>query len=126
LFGIDVSSGFAPIDLDGGGSEGVTATGTPIGSTNSAPSVAAGTSSGVVGKCKSTVWADFDEIFETVNGREICTEATCKMCKHTLSAGSNAGTGHLMRHQKSCKQKTNQVARVQSSLAYNPDSSVHN
>jgi hypothetical protein len=98
LFGIYVGSGFAPIDLDSGGSEGATVTRTPVDSTNSAPSVATGTSSGVVGKCKSTVWADFDEIFETVNGREICTEATCKMCKHTLSTGSNAGTRHLMRH----------------------------
>ena len=72
------------------------------------------------------MWADFDEIYETVNGRKICTKATCKMCKHTLSARSNVGTGHLKRHQKSYRQKTDQAIRVQSRLAYNADGSVHN
>ena len=48
------------------------------------------------------------------------------MCKHTLSARSNAGTGHLKRHQKSYRQKTDQAARVQSRLAYNADGYVHN
>ena len=60
LFAIDVGSGFALIDLDGdggGGDEGVMATGTPVTSNISSPSIA-GTSS--VGKHKSVVWADFD------------------------------------------------------------------
>jgi hypothetical protein len=48
------------------------------------------------------------------------------MCKHTLSARSNAGTGHLKRHQKSCRQKLDQATRVQSRRVYNPDGSVHN
>jgi hypothetical protein len=48
------------------------------------------------------------------------------MCKTTLSARSAAGTGHLKRHQKSCRLKTDQRARVQSRLSYNPDGSVHN
>ena len=114
--------------LDIGGGEGATATGTLVCSNSSTPSVAGtGTSSGPgVGKRKSAVWADFDEIYETVNGRKIYTKATYKMCKHTLSARSNAGTGHLKRHQKSCRQKTNQAARVQSRLANNADGSVHN
>jgi hypothetical protein len=47
------------------------------------------------------------------------------MCKATLSARSVAGTGHLKRHQKSCREKTNQRARVQSRLALNPDG-LHN
>ena len=72
------------------------------------------------------MWADFDEIYEIVNGRKIYTKATCKICKHTLSARSNADTGHLKRHQKSCRQKTNQAARVQSRLAYNTDGSMYN
>ena len=72
------------------------------------------------------MWTDFDEIYETVNGRKVCTKTICKMCKQTLSARSNADTGHLKRHQKSCKQKTDQAARVQSRLAYNPEGSVHN
>ena len=70
--------------------------------------------------------ADFDDIYETINGVKICTKATYKMCKSTLSARSSAGTGHLKRHKKSGKQKTDQRARVQSRLAYNPDGSVHN
>ena len=61
-----------------------------------------------------------------MNGVKICTKATCKMCKSTLSARSSVGAGHLKRHQKSCKQKTDQFARVQSRLAYNRDGSVHN
>jgi hypothetical protein len=129
LFGIDVGSGSAaPIDLDSSGGEGVTMTGTPVCSNGLSPSVAGtGTSSGPgVGKRKSAMWADFDEIYETVNGRQISTKVTCKMCKHTLSARSNAGTRRFKRYQKSCRQKTDQAARVQSRLAYNPDGFVHN
>ena len=114
LFGIDVGSGFAtptPIDLDDEGGEGAMMTGNPLGSnSNSSAPFVAGNSN--VGKRKSSVWADFDEIYETVNGRKICTKATCKMCKQTLSARSNVGTGHLKRHQKSCRQETDQDARV--------------
>jgi len=122
LFDIDIGSGSAPIDLDGDGGdddEGATTTGTPVASNSSSPSVA-GTSS--IGKRKS----DFDKVYETGNGRQIYTKATCKMCKHTLSARSSADTGHLKRHQKSCRQKSDQATRVQSMLAYNPDGSVHN
>ena len=61
-----------------------------------------------------------------MNGREIYTKATYKICKHTLSARSNADTRHLKRHQKSCRQKTYQAARVQCRLAYNTNGSVHN
>ena len=69
LFGIDLRDGYAPIDLDDGGGEGATATGTTVGSTSSTPYVAGtGTS---IGKRKSAVWADFDEIFKTVNGVKI-------------------------------------------------------
>ena len=98
LFGNHVGSGStAPIDLDGGGGEEATTTRTPVCSNGSTPSVAGtGTSSGPgVDKRKSAVWADFDKIYETVNGKKICTKATCKMCKHTLSARSNAGIRHL-------------------------------
>ena len=87
LFGIDVGSGSTtPIDLDDGGGEGATVTGTPVCSNSSTPSIAGtSTSSGtIVGKRKSVVWADFDEIYETVNGMKICTKATYKMCKYTV------------------------------------------
>ena len=61
LFGVDVSSGSAAsIDLDGGGGEGATATGPLVCSNGSTPSVV-GTD-----KRQFTVWADFDEIYETV------------------------------------------------------------
>jgi hypothetical protein len=73
-------------------------TGAPVCFNGSAPFVAGNTSSAGTGKHKYVVWANFDEIYETVNGREICTKATCKMYKHTLSTRSNAGTGHLKRH----------------------------
>ena len=55
--------------LDGGGGEGATATMTTVGSISSTPSIAGtGTS---IGKRKSAMWADFDEICETVNGVKI-------------------------------------------------------
>ena len=72
MFGVDVDSGSAaPIDLDDSGGEGATVTGTSVCSNGSTPSVAGtGTSSRPgVGKPKSAVWANFNEIYETVNGR---------------------------------------------------------
>jgi hypothetical protein len=104
LFGIDLEDGYASptlIELDGDGGEGATVTGNSI-SNGYSPPVAG---NGNVGKHKSLVWDDFEEIFETVNRVKICTKATCKMCKTTLSARSSAGTNHLKGHQKSCRQK---------------------
>jgi len=126
LLGIDVGSGSAPIDLDGGDGGGgaeptpsAMATGTPVGS-NSTDGISS------VGKRKSGVWVDFDEIYETVNGQKVRTAAICKMCKSRLSAKSSAGTGHLIRHKRSCRKKVDHAARVQSRLSYNPDGFVHN
>jgi hypothetical protein len=50
----------------------------------------------------------------------------CKFCKARLSANSNAGTGHLLRHQKSCKKKSDHAAMVQTRLALNSDGSFRN
>jgi len=126
LLGIDVGSGSAQIDLDGGDGGGgaapapsSAATGTPVGS-NSTDGISS------VGKRKSGVWVDFDEIYETVNGSQIQTAAMCKIWKSKLSARSSAGTGHLIRHQKSCRKKVDHAARVQSRLSFNPDGFVHN
>jgi len=126
LLGIDVRSGSAPIDLDGGDGGGgpapapsATATRTPVGSNSTD-----GTS--CLGKRKYDVWVDFDEIYEIMNGQKVRTAAICKMYKSKLSARSSASTGHLIRHQKSCRKKVDHAARVQSRLSYNPDGSVHN
>jgi len=126
LLGIDVGNDSAPIDMDGGDGGGgaepvpsVTATGTPVGSNSTD-----GTS--CLGKRKSGVWVDFDEIYETVNGQKVQTAAIYKMCKSRLSARSAAGTGHLIRHQKSCRKKVDHAATVQSRLSYNPNGSMHN
>ena len=125
LLGVGVGSDSAPIDLDGGGGEGAMRTRTTVDSTSTD---AIDTTSTVVGngKHKSKVWADFEQIYENVNGKKVCTKAICKICKNTLSARSKAGTGHLKRHQVSCRQKANRAARVQSRLAFNSDGSVHN
>jgi hypothetical protein len=124
LLGIDLTS--APIDLGsnptnaGGGP--ATATDTPVGST----STDGGTGTSSVGKRKSIVWVDFDEVFEKVNGSNVRIAVICRMCKTRLSARPSAGTGHLLRHQKACRKKVNHAARVQSRLAFNPDGSLHN
>jgi hypothetical protein len=87
LLGIDLTS--APVDLSsnptnaGGGP--VTATDTPVGST----STDGGTGTSSVGKRKSTVWVDFDEVFEKVNGSNVRIAAICRMCKTRLSARSS-------------------------------------
>jgi hypothetical protein len=101
------------INMNGaGGAEPMaTATGTPmVSNTNNTDGTGTATSS--LGKCKSVVWDDFDEIKEDVNGEMVRTKATCKMCRTTLSARSAVGTGHLIRHQKTCKAKVANAARV--------------
>ena len=113
LFGVDIGSGPAPIDLDGGDAGAATmGTGTAVASnTNSTGGTGTPTSS-AIDKRKSTVWADFEEIYEEVNGNKIQTTTICRMCKAVLSARSTAGTGHLIRHQKSCRKKVDHAARV--------------
>jgi hypothetical protein len=62
------------------------------------------------GKRRSTVWDDFTEVTENCNGKKVRIAGICKFCKARLSANSNAGTGHLLRHHKSCKKKSDHVA----------------
>ena len=71
LLGINVGSGSAPINLDGGDGGGgaapapaAMAIGTLVGS-NSTYGISS------VDKRKSSVWVDFDEIYETMNGSQI-------------------------------------------------------
>jgi hypothetical protein len=122
LLSIDLSSAPVNVDVGDGGGGPATATSTPVGST----SIDGGTGTSSVGKHKSSVWVDFDEIFEKVNGSNVRTATICRMCKTTLSARSSVGTGHLLRHQKACRKKVDHTARVQSRLAFNPDGSLHN
>jgi hypothetical protein len=79
-----------------------------------------------LGKRKYKCWDDFEQIFENINGNKVRTHAIYKICRTTLTAKSTADTGHILRHQKSCKEKLDHAARVQSRLAFNPDGSLHN
>ena len=79
-----------------------------------------------MGKRKSAVWADFEEIYEEVNGNKSRTTAIYRTCKAVLSARSTAGTGHLIRHKKACRKRTDHAARVQSRLAFNLNGFLHN
>jgi hypothetical protein len=86
LFGIDLGDApmLTPVDLDGDSGEGTT------GNSNSnsfAPSVAG---TGNLGKRKSPVWANFDEVLEEVSGVKICTKTVRKMCKSTLGLFGSA------------------------------------
>ena len=60
------------------------------------------------GKCKSSVWADFKEVKEN----NVRVAVVYNMCGKSLSARSSAGTGHLIRHQSSCRKKHDHAQRV--------------
>jgi hypothetical protein len=136
LFDDDVARGTQPpieLDADDAGAAAA-ATGTTVDSnthTNSTGANGNGNgnatpSSAVSGKRKSKCWADFDEIFKEINGNKVRVQTICKLCRTTLSARSATGTGHILRHQKSCKKKFDHGARVQSRLAFNSNGSLHN
>jgi hypothetical protein len=78
------------------------------------------------GKRRSAFWDDFIEVTENCNGKKVRIAGICKFCKARLGANSNAGTRHLLRHQKSCKKKSDHAAMVQTRLALNPDGSFRN
>jgi hypothetical protein len=77
-------------------------------------------------KCRSAVWDDFIEVTKNRNGKKVWIAGICKFCKARLSANSNAGNGHLLKHHKSCKKKANHAAMVQTRLALNPGGSFRN
>jgi len=122
LFGIDAGRPINLDDGDGDGDGGEGAIRTTV--TSISNSTTPGTST--AGKRKSSVWATFDEVYEDVNGKHTCTKARCKICNGTLSARSTGGTGHLLRHKKSCVAKADRAAKVHARLAFNPDGSVQN
>ena len=74
-------------------------------------------------RSRSEVWDDFEELFEERNGAQVRVSAKCNYCHKTLSARSTGGTGHLLRHIKSCKPR-NVGALSQSMLRFNADGSV--
>jgi hypothetical protein len=76
------------------------------------------------GKRRSAVWDDFIKVTENHNGKKV--RCTLQICNARLGANSNAGTGHLLRHQKSCKKKYDHTTMVQTRLALNPDGSFRN
>jgi hypothetical protein len=74
----------------------------------------------------SDVWNDFEELFEVVNGKKRRYATRCHYCKKVLTPLSTGGTGHLLRHHKSCARKADRAANSQSVLNYNSDGSVRN
>jgi len=114
LFDIDLGDGDGthPIDLDAGDDDGGVAASTDTHGTSS---------TGGGGKLISAVW----EVFTEIKKNNIRVAAIYKMCGKRYTARSAAGTGHLKRHQKSCKAKHDNDKRVQSRLALNADG-LHN
>jgi hypothetical protein len=118
LFGSSV----APINLDVSVAEGGA-------SDEGSNSNSNGASLATIGKRpRSAIWNDYDEVFETVNGKTIRSTARCKFCKaeFALFAGSSVGTGHFLRHHKVYRKKANHAYMVKSRLALNPVGYVHN
>ena len=111
LFGIDVDDDGVPnnnvnvidVDADTGDSEGAAVE--PAGCYSMDTQ---GTTT--FGKHKSSVCADFKEVKEN----DVRVAVVCNMCGKRLSARSSAGTGHLIRHQSSCRKKHDHAQRVQS------------
>jgi hypothetical protein len=97
--------------------------GTPSSSTPSDAATVA--SSAKTGRRRAAVWAFFDEIIEKEDGKDKVI-AVCKQCKTGLSANSANGTGHLIRHHKTCSAKAERANMVQTRLALNPDGSYRN
>jgi hypothetical protein len=113
LFG--VSSSHTAIDLEGTPARPV--------SDAAGSNVFDSLTSSSTGKRRSAVWDDFTKVTENRNDNKVCIAGICKFCKAQLSANSNVGTRHLLRHQKSCKKKVDHAAMVQTRLALNPDGS---
>jgi hypothetical protein len=70
----------------------------------------------------SDVWHYLDMLTKDIRGKPIRYGARCRFCKKELSSKSTSGTGHLLRHVKSCLHKR-QVATSsnQTSLHFAPD-----
>lgn len=115
------NSNAASINLEvDGGAGGGGGSGTPVSST----SIDARSTNSK--HPRSSVWANFEEVFEIVDGKPVQSSAICRFFKSKLSSLSSVGTGHFFRHQKFCRKKVDHATMVQSRLAFNSDGSLCN
>jgi hypothetical protein len=71
------------------------------------------------------VWHYLDALLKDVGGKLVRYGARCKFCKKELSGKSTSGTGHLLRHVKSCLRKRQAATSSnQTSLHFSPDGRV--
>lgn len=64
----------------------------------------------------SEAWNDFEKIYEVINGKRVRTGAKCFHCGQVYSGKSTIGTGHLLRHIKSCDKRKANIRQSQSLL----------
>jgi hypothetical protein len=75
--------------------------GSPMPSTASTDASAGGVVKGQT-MLTSDVWQYLGALNKDVRGKPVRYGARCKFCKKGLSGKSTSGTGHLLRHMKSC------------------------
>jgi hypothetical protein len=118
LFGSNV----ALINLDVGVAEGGA-------SDEGSNSNSNGASLATIGKRpRSAVWNDYDEVFETINGKTVRSTARCKFCKAELYCllVLVLVPAICLGITKVYRKKANHASVVKSRLALNPIGSVHN
>jgi hypothetical protein len=130
--------GFVPDDDDGDGDGGpytqptTTSVPAPPPPTKGSPmSSTASTDDGAGGAAKrqrsltSNVCQYLDALIKDVGGKPVRYDARCKFCKKELSSKLTSGTGHLLRHVKSCLRKRQAATSSnQTSLHFAPDGRV--
>jgi hypothetical protein len=73
----------------------------------------------------SDVWQYLGALNKDVKGKPVRYSAPCKFCKKELFGKSTSGTGHLLRHMKSCLRKRQAATSSnQTSLHFAPDDRV--
>jgi hypothetical protein len=71
------------------------------------------------------MWHYLDALIKDIGGKPVRYGARCKFCKKKLSSKSTSGTGHLLRHVKSCLRKRQAATSSnQTSLHFAPDGHV--
>jgi hypothetical protein len=73
----------------------------------------------------SDMWQYLDVLSKDVRGKPVRYGARCKFCKKEFSGKSTSGTGHMLRHVKSCLCKQQAATSSnQTSLHFAPDGRV--